>query len=834
MRYRLLLLVLLICNTALAQPKYGPHPDSTDTTVQKLNFVQKMQERGKEVSIERTEKYRKGKAAIHRREAVDKLKKINQEAKIFLKEGVDTLGVNTLVNETEESIDVAKEGVFTERGTSQTQRNLSASSGIIQELTRKVEREKQSLDKKSIELINFRVKIDSLYSDPLLYKVSADSAEIAKYLKKIDVVVKETNPIDSSLDLAIANVQALQLKVDVLLFELQSLKEDIDIYSANLAQQVLSKEFPYLWEEIKFRRPFVDVVRFSVKKEDMILRYYLHENRGVTFILVVLTCVVFYFIRSLKKLVVSENHLSPDYSGQLILRFPLLSAILLVFSIFQFIYANPPYIISFIIWLIISGCLSCIFWGHVTTYWYKVWVVILIIFTLASLSNMVLQITRVERYYTLGLSIFGIVYLSQKLVSRRRTDELKDRGIFYFILFAIVLETISVMLNSWGRFNLSKTVFVSGYCGLVIAIMFFWAVRLINQGLLLASNVYKHPDRKLFFINFEKVGSEIPRFFYAILTLGWFILVARNFYSFRIVYDSVVEFFTKEQTVGHYSFSIMGIIIFFLILALAVFLSKLVSFFASDPASGQDKGTQKKKLNLGGYLLIIRIVIICMGLFIAFAAAGIALDKITVIFGALGVGVGLGLQGLVNNLVSGLIVSFERPVNVGDLIEIDGKMVTMKSIGFRSSIVTSFDGSHIVIPNGELLNKNLVNWTMGAHQKITRFIVGVAYGSDLNRVKELIMEILDADTRILRNPVFEVVIRDFGGSAIDVEVCFWPRRLLLGRNIKSDIILKIDEVFRKEGISIPFPQQDIYIKSLPEPKTPEEKEAVEKKEKRAK
>ena len=177
-----------------------------------------------------------------------------------------------------------------------------------------------------------------------------------------------------------------------------------------------------------------------------------------------------------------------------------------------------------------------------------------------------------------------------------------------------------------------------------------------------------------------------------------------------------------------------------------------------------------------------------MGLFFAFAAAGIALDKITVIFGALGAGVGLGLQGLVNNLVSGLMLSFERPVNVGDLIEINGKTATMKSIGFRSSIVTSSDGACVVIPNGELLNQHLINWTMGQHLKRISFIVPVAYNTDLKKVKTLIMGILDADDRILRSPAFDVRICGFNNSSVDVEVIFWPKHISLARIIKSDII----------------------------------------------
>ncbi len=152
-------------------------------------------------------------------------------------------------------------------------------------------------------------------------------------------------------------------------------------------------------------------------------------------------------------------------------------------------------------------------------------------------------------------------------------------------------------------------------------------------------------------------------------------------------------------------------------------LTPLVSIFASEPV-GTHKGKEDKKFKMGGYILVVRILIICVGLFIAFAAAGISLNKVTILFGALGVGIGLGLQGLVTNLISGLILSFERPVNVGDLIEIGGRTGTMKSIGFRSSIIASIDGSCIIIPTVSCFSQQMVNWTMGQNLKQNSYLWG--------------------------------------------------------------------------------------------------------------
>ena len=116
---------------------------------------------------------------------------------------------------------------------------------------------------------------------------------------------------------------------------------------------------------------------------------------------------------------------------------------------------------------------------------------------------------------------------------------------------------------------------------------------------MLASDIYTGPRRKLFFIKFNRVGSQVPPFFYVVLVIGWFYLVSKNFYGFYKYYNSFNMFITRDRLVGSYHFSIWGILIFFLILILSLFLSKLVSFFTSEPVSSQDKSNQNKRLNLG-------------------------------------------------------------------------------------------------------------------------------------------------------------------------------------------------------------------------------------------
>jgi small-conductance mechanosensitive channel len=148
---------------------------------------------------------------------------------------------------------------------------------------------------------------------------------------------------------------------------------------------------------------------------------------------------------------------------------------------------------------------------------------------------------------------------------------------------------------------------------------------------------------------------------------------------------------------------------------------------------------------------------------------------------------------------------------VGDVVEIAGQSGIMKSIGFRSSVISKWEGADVVIPNGELLNAHLVNWTLGGSKKRIDLAVGIAYGTDLQKTKQVLLELLGESEHILKYPAPDVLFGEFGSSAILVKVFFWVADAREGNQVKSEMIAAIDTHFQKMGIVIPFPQQELHI-----------------------
>jgi potassium efflux system protein len=824
-KYLLLLCAVFISFSVFAQQKNataqtGPRPMPVDTT--KKDFVTRARKVASDEAKKSVILYEREKEEIKQEELIEGMKKITQQVKIYIKAGIDSAEIDKELEDVKTWSKFVGDGVFTNKGTSQTHRNLSTTSKILIELLNRTTKQKKEIDAYEKGLVNFRFKMDSLYADSAVYDFPKDSVQIMKYIQKIVIVVKEIAPADTALKYAINNVRKLQDKTNLVVIDLRAQLAEIEEYQNELSVKTFDREFANVWDEVGYARPFNQILYFSAVTAKLNLTFYTENNPGRILLILLLVATSCIFLRSLKKILAEGNSPENISSGHLVLRYTMLSALVIVLCLGQFIFSDPPFIFNCLFWIIASVSLTFIFKDFISRYWMMVWLTFLTLFILSCGDNLVLQASRDERWGMIFLAAAGGIFGLYVLLNQGKGTELREKLILYFIGLAVLLEFTSVFANMFGRYNFSKTLLIGGYLNVVIGILFLWVVRLIDEGLHIASGVYTQQDKKLFYINFDRVGKKAPPLLYFLLILGWFILFGRNFYIFKLITDPLKDFFFNERTIGNYTFTINNLLIFFLIISISVIASKIVSYFASEksitPSATPDK--QDRKAGVGSWLLLIRVAIISTGLFLALAASGFPIEKITIIIGALGVGIGLGLQTLVNNLVSGLIIAFEKPVNVGDIVEISGQGGTVKSIGFRSSIISKWDGPDMVIPNGDLLNAHLINWTLAGSKRQMEIVLGVAYGTDLQRIQQIILDLIATNKRIHEHPKPGVIFKNFNSSAIDIDVTFWVRDYKDGASVRSEVIAGIDKTFRENDIVIPIPQQDLYMHTAPDPEEP--------------
>jgi small-conductance mechanosensitive channel len=254
-----------------------------------------------------------------------------------------------------------------------------------------------------------------------------------------------------------------------------------------------------------------------------------------------------------------------------------------------------------------------------------------------------------------------------------------------------------------------------------------------------------------------------------------------------------------------------GVVGFFLILLVGYALSSALRFVLREEVLSRfhmARGVPELIATTLHYLVLLLVF------FSAVNAGGVELNKFTVLTGALGVGVGFGLQNIINNFVSGLILQFERPIHVGDVLDIDGTTGKVTRIGIRSSTVKTFQGAEVIIPNANFISGKVINWTLSESLRRVELPVGVAYGTDPKLVCTLLERAACAHESVLTSPAPVVIFKEFGDSALNFELQFWVTQESGAPRVKSDVALAAMELLDEAAIEIPFPQRDLRLRAV--------------------
>jgi small-conductance mechanosensitive channel len=209
---------------------------------------------------------------------------------------------------------------------------------------------------------------------------------------------------------------------------------------------------------------------------------------------------------------------------------------------------------------------------------------------------------------------------------------------------------------------------------------------------------------------------------------------------------------------------------------------------------------------------LLNYIILALGFIVALGAVGVDFSKVTLLAGAFGVGIGFGLQSVVNNFVSGLILLFERPVHVGDALQIGDLQGRVRRIGIRASVIRTPQGAEIIVPNAQLISEQVTNWTLSDQLRRVDLPVGVNYGAAPKKVIELLESVARAHRDVLQNPIPRCLFMSYGDSGINFELRAWAD-YTNWQQVKSDLTVAIYDAVYAAGMSFPFPQREIRMLS---------------------
>lgn len=212
---------------------------------------------------------------------------------------------------------------------------------------------------------------------------------------------------------------------------------------------------------------------------------------------------------------------------------------------------------------------------------------------------------------------------------------------------------------------------------------------------------------------------------------------------------------------------------------------------------------------------IIHYSFLVLGVVMAAQCVGLNFGTLAVTFGFLSVGIGFGLQNITSNFISGLILLFERPIGVGDLIRHGDNNAEVISINMRSTIIRTFDNVTVVVPNSKFIENDVINWSRDDPKIRIHCPIGVAYGTDVQAVRTVLLDIAKEYKEVLNNPAPEVRLLEFGDSSVNFDLMVWTAKPENQKTLRSEINFRIDEVFKQKEIRIPFPQRDLHLQMTP-------------------
>ena len=389
----------------------------------------------------------------------------------------------------------------------------------------------------------------------------------------------------------------------------------------------------------------------------------------------------------------------------------------------------------------------------------------------------------------------------------RRTWNTASRLVIRAAAVALVVGIIANFAGAVAlAFLLTDATLQVLYVGLGI-----FVAALLVRGLL---DVFLRSPLTAAFRGLRNAGDQIRKTVNRLLDIAgilvWLLATLEIFGIFDPIWEAVSSAISHDFAIGNFQISISDLLAFLIALYLGVLISRFLRFVLREDVYPRMRLPRGVPSTIS---MMVNYGVITIAFLIALAAAGFELGRLAIIAGALSVGIGFGLQAIVNNFVAGLILAFERPVQVGDTIEVGSLLGRVTRIGVRASTMRTYDGSEVIVPNSEFISSQVINWTLSDVTKRQHLPVGVAYGSDPEEVIRILLEVARDNPLVLPEPEPFVIFHGFGDSSLNFELRAWCA-FNDGLTVLTQLNVGINRALAEHGIEIPFPQRDLHLRSV--------------------
>ncbi len=747
--------------------------------------------------------------------SIERIETLNKELiswDILLRRTIDTALIIADIQMLQGQLNKSKQ-LLSLRKNSNNLRYLAGSRIIVDEIYKRVkfyQAQTQNYFNKlrQIEKEFYQLGLDSMehgyYKDVSLQKL---------YQEQLLRLTNKWKSIKEANESTMVQLGLLQGHLSELAMDAVDLQHHIRFSLQNFNKNLFQEKHPLLssTSDDTYYVPMKDEMNETIEFAQQLLLIYVRDESTLFFWNLVIALFLLAWIYQNHRFLYNKEQYLENLSSHAkrVSRHPFAAGFTLLFCFSSFFYGNPPFIIAalFIFGLLIS--LSFLLWDNMRWQIRWRWIGIIFVFIRFSLMNLFVDISYFERWLMVGLNV-GCIYLLFSTYNMLSPMVKRYRNLFLLIiLITAIQQVLSVLFNFLGYYNAARIFSINSIFNIITAAALKLSIDVIIELLYMFYTRLQHHN----IIDKGRDFAAIRRMAQNILTtfgiIAWLFVFARTINIYNYLYDTVSFFFSQPRTIGDVSFTFESVMVFLAVLLAGVILSRLMGLLI-DLISG----TAHRFSGLKNTKLLFRLFFIAAGVVIAFIASGIPMDRFTIILGALSVGVGFGLQHLVNNIVSGIIIAMEKPIRVGDKIELAPYTGIVVDIGLRSSVMKTSDGSDVVIPNGELLSSKLVNWTLSGRRRRVSIAFYITLHTDLETVKKVINQIIATQDGILQYPEPELLFRELSLYGIKVELLIWVKDIIDLDFVKSELIAEILEKMNENEVKmvgnihpLPPPQQ---------------------------
>lgn len=692
---------------------------------------------------------------------------------------------------------------------------------VLNDIQNQLQQWRTELFQYNNNLVKMNTETASFSQDTLLKQLIADSNYREMYQNELFELSNKWAEARKSTDTNLRRINALQSAISKPWFETLDLLTQVSFIKKQIAGVLFSKEYPYIWESQGPSRQIGEMAAQSFRSERGLVSFFWRQNWMYYIYALLIGALFFYWTwnnyhqilhpRSKAKAADPNGPApapaaAPDVDPEtarkineertkgladLHLRYvrpnPILAALVVALNILPLFNFNAPTSFTQFGQFLLLIVVSILFWLDWPRRHFMSWLYIALLYIVFVGTGAALVPRQDARLWMLVLcagSIVLIWYAIRRILPFMAYPKLIKAARWIFL----VLNGLAILCNATGRLSLAKILSTSAVFGLVQIMLLTVFVDCILEGLklqTLKTKLLEPTDKVNNRINlFDNMSKGLYRLLMFVALLTWFIAFAINLNIYDPIYNLAIRFWDHTVKFGSISFRMGNVLLFIFILYLSNTLQKYVGYLYG---SGNDQ-TNQVTGRKGSRLVMIRLILIISGFMVAIIASGLPVDRITIVLGALGVGIGLGLQNIVNNLVSGIILIFEHPFQIGDYIELNGKKGIVRDIGIRSSRMVTEEGTEIIMPNGDLLSGEVINWTQRNSQVRLEIPMTIEPGHSFEEVSTIIIDEIKAHPDLSSNEPPRVLLNTSTAANMAFTVIVYVENIQQIQTIKSEIL----------------------------------------------